>query len=202
MTTQTETKPRTFGPWPGAAVFLFSLLGILASVMLLQSELDLLRNPDADLLCDVNPLVGCSSSLLTPQAHLLGIPNSAVGLLAFGALAALGVVLALDGRLPKLVWWGLVAGALGALAFVVYFVFESVTTFKALCPYCMLTWVAALAVIPLLLGGAATSGALGEPAKPVGRSIVRYSWAITLVSYLLIVLVVVLTMSDKLARAF
>lgn len=200
--TSARATARPLGPWAALAFLAFSLLGLVSSALLLDSELTVLRTPGAELDCDVNPLIGCSSSLLSPQAHLLGLPNSAIGLAAFGALIALAFVIALGGALPRLIWGGLAAGALLGLVFVSYFVFQSVVEFRTLCPYCMLTWVAALGILPLALGGAAASGAFGEGLRSLGRSTVRYSWAVALLLYLLIVLVIVVALPDKIGFLF
>lgn len=196
------TPTKSLNPAVGIAVMMFSLLGLVSSVMLLQSELDVLADPEANLICDVNPLIGCSSSLLSPQAHLLGIPNSALGLAAFSALLALGAVITFRGSLPKIVWWGLSAGVLGGLVFVAYFLFQSVAAFRTLCPYCMLTWVATLGALPVVLGAAGATGALGTRLISAGRSTLRYSWAIALALYLLVILVVVVTLPDKIGYLF
>lgn len=189
-------------PWLGLAVTVFAVLGVISSIALLQSELKLLRDPDAALVCDVNPLIGCSKSLLAPQAHLLVIPNSAVGLILFGALAAFGLVLMFRAGLPRLIWWGVAAGAVGGLLFVSYFLYESIAVFRTLCPYCMLTWAATLAIVPLAIGGAASSGALGRGAQGFGRTTLKFWWAITLIFYLVVVLIVVIALSDKIGYLF
>ena len=67
-----------------------ALIGIVACWELISSQLDLLRNPDAELICDVSPLVSCGDSLNVWQGNLLGVPNSFIGAIAFGALAAIG----------------------------------------------------------------------------------------------------------------
>lgn len=197
-----EASIRWAAPWSGLFIVIFSALGLYASVGLLMSELQALTDPDAHLACDLNPLIGCSSSLLSPQAHLLIMPNSALGLIAFGAMFALGAVLMFGGGLPRVIWWGFAAGSLGGLAFVVYFLYESVTHFKALCPFCMVTWAAVLGVLPIALGGAAASGALGGGARPAGKSLLKYSWALVLILYMLVLLVVLVTMADKLKYLF
>ncbi|WP_099332684.1 vitamin K epoxide reductase family protein [Actinomyces minihominis] len=202
MAASSSRASRWTSPGLGLALLAFAILGLLSSGMLIQSELQILQDPEASLICDVNPLIGCSSSLLSPEAHILGLPNAAVGLMAFGALAALAVVLLFRGSLPTVVWWGMVAGAVAGLAFVVFFVYASVSTFQALCPYCMVMWVATLGLLPLVLGGALASGALGEGSEERGRTVLRYSWLIILVLYLVVVLTIVLTMSDKIAQLF
>ena len=86
-----------------------ALIGILACWELITAQLDLLRNPDAELVCDVSPLVSCGDSLNVWQGNLLGVPNSFVGAIAFGALAAIGMVL-LSGAQPSFVGVSNVAG--------------------------------------------------------------------------------------------
>lgn len=184
-------------PVMGAAVIVMSALGLLASFALVQAELEVLADPGAELACDLNPLIGCSTSILSPQAHIFGVPNSVSGVAAFAALFALGVILACRGRLPRLVWWGLSAGAVLGLGFVSYFLYHSAFTFHALCPFCLVVWGATLGVVPLLLGGAAAEGAFGRSVVSAGKRALRYSWAIVLLLYLLVVLFIVVTMSDK-----
>ena len=75
-----------------------------ASWELMASELSLLRNPQVDLVCDVNPLVSCGASLNVWQGNLLGVPNSFIGAMAFAVLLAVGALLASGGRLPR--WIG------------------------------------------------------------------------------------------------
>lgn len=203
MAQSVATKPEQWTrPLLGLFVVLLSMLGLLASVSLLSSELEILNDPDALLNCDLNPLVGCSSSLLTPQAHLFGIPNSSVGLIAFGALFALGAVLIFKGGLPRIVWWGFAAGMTAGLFFVVYFLTQSVIVFRSLCPYCMATWAVILALLPLAWGGALASGSFGARPRRSGASILKFSWAIVLALYLVVVIVVVITLGDKLTALF
>ena len=189
-------------PWGGLFLTAFSVAGIYAALSLLTSEMAILEDPLTHLGCDLNPLIGCSESILSPQAHLLGVSNSAVGLAAFSALFALGATLMFGGALPRTVWVGLTAGAFVGIAFVAYFLFQSVTAFHSLCPYCLVTWAAALGVAPIMVGGAAASGSLGSAARPFGKSLLKYAWAVVLIGYMLVVLVVIFTMPDQVRAAF
>lgn len=198
-----STKPEQWTrPLLGLFVVLLSVIGLFASVSLLSSELEILNNPDALLACDLNPLVGCSASLLTPQAHIFGISNSAVGMFAFGALFALGAVLLFNGALPRIVWWGFASGTFAGLLFVIYFLSQSATSIGSLCPYCMLTWAVLLAMLPLAWGGALTSGSFGAKPRRLGASILKFAWAIVLALYLIVALVIVLVFGDKLIALF
>lgn len=191
------------GPWASGFLVVFALIGLYCSAQLLLSELKLLGDPAAELACDINPLIGCSTSLLSPQAHLVyALPNAAIGLFLFGMLLALAAVLAAGGTLPRLVWIGMVIGLALGTVYVIFFLVESVTVFRALCPYCMGVWAAILGALPLVVGSAARSGAFGNGAKSWGRTVTRYSWAIVLVLYLLVVLTIVITLSDKVGMLF
>ena len=66
----------------------------------------------------------------------------------------------------------------------------------------MLTWVAVLALIPIILGGALASGSFGDRSISSGKATLKYSWAIALVLYLIVILVIVVTMSDKIGYLF
>lgn len=122
-----------------------ALLIGFASLQLALAELQFYRDPAGHLSCDVNPLIGCSTSLTTPQAHLFfGIPNSLLGLAFGGGLLALALVLVAGGRLPRLLWWGLSLAGAVLLAYIAYFAHQSVTVFGALCPWCMVIWFASI----------------------------------------------------------
>lgn len=193
---------RSGHPVMGVATVVLSLIGLLASFALIQSEFKILADPSAELACDLNPLIGCSTSILSPQAHIFGIPNSVIGVAAFAALLVLGVILACRGSLPRRVWWSLAVGAVGAVVFVGYFLYHSAFTFHSLCPYCLVVWGATLAIIPLLLGGAASEGAFGAGPTAAGKAVLRYSWALTLLLYLLVVLFIVVAMPDRIGYLF
>lgn len=199
---RTNAPSQWTNPLVGAFVVFLSALGLLASVSLLQAELERLRDPDALLACDMNPLIGCSDSLLSPQAHLMVLPNSAVGMAAFGALLALGAVLLFKGSLPKVVWWGASAGMVVGLGFVSYFLYQSITAFRSLCPYCVLTWVAILGLLPLFLGATAASGALGGRARSGGETLLRYWWVVWILELLVVVLIVIVGLGSKISLLF
>lgn len=188
--------------WRSLWLFAFSLLGIYGSFMLIASELNILSNPDAILACDINPLVGCSDSLLAPQAHLFSISNSVIGLAAFVALAAFSAVLATGARLPKWMWWALAAGVTVGFFYVLYFLYLSLTVFAALCPYCMLTWVATVAAFVIVWANVFAQGMVGQKQIATGKAVGRY-WALVALGTLLIfVLIIVIVLRSQVAALF
>lgn len=190
-------------PSTGAIIAIIALVGLFCSVQLLGSELKLLSDPDAILVCDVNPLIACSDALLTPESHLLfGLPNSMMGIIAFSMLLAIAAVLLFRGSLPRVIRVLLVVGAFVGLIYVVYFLYLSISYFGKLCPYCMGVWAATLAFAPLALGIGAGTGAFGQKSVKWGQAVQKYWWAIALVLYLIVVLVVVLGLGDKIGYLF
>ncbi len=165
--------------------------------MLIEAELAVLGDPVANLGCDINPLIACSDSLLSPQAHLLGTSNSIIGLVAFSALLAFAVILATGARLAGWLWWGLGLGTLFGFGYVLYFYYQSLFVFKALCPYCMLTWLATIGVFVIVWANIYASGMVGRGAVSTGRAVSRYWILVVLATCLLLVLGIVIVLRQQ-----
>lgn len=197
-TTPTPQKPAT----PSLVMLLvFSVVAMAASAELVLAELTSLKEPSAQLGCDLNPLIGCSASLSTWQAHLLfGIPNALVGLGLFAGLA--GVFLAwFGGRLPRWLPLLIEAGLTAALVLIVFFLHQSIFEFTKLCPYCFVVWVCTI-VLWVQLGAVLMRLGWLFPGSAFARFWTAQRWLITAIILLLIVLIVAVTLSDKLVYLF
>ena len=176
-----------------------ALVGLAASVELILSEIRYYAEPDAHLICDINPLVGCSSSLVSPQAHILfGIPNSVVGTAFYGGLLGLGLALLCGGKLPRLVWWGLSAAALVSAGFIVFFAYASITQFQALCPWCSLIWLVSIPFAVHTWARTAERGYLPLP-KGAERFLVGNRWLLTAALYGVLLAAVGVGLADRIA---
>lgn len=118
-----------------------ALIGLWASFVLTVDTIELIKNPAADLPCNINPFVSCSSVASTWQAEVFGFPNSLLGIAGFAMLFAAGVMLLWGGRAKKPLWLLVNLGTLAAIIFVMWFFFQSVYNIGSLCVYCMVTWV-------------------------------------------------------------
>lgn len=145
------------------------LVGLVASIALVLSQIELLEDPNSILSCDINPLIGCSSSLLAWQSHLFfGIPNAVMGTAIFGMVLVVGLMFLAGARVGRWFWQLMVVAVLAGFAFVAWFLTQSITEFRTLCPWCMVSWAVVLGVGFPVIGRAAQAGHL-----PVGKKLSR-----------------------------
>src|SRR5579862_1965770 len=122
-------------------VLLFgSLAGLAASLTLTYDKLQLLRDPSYHTNCNLSPVLSCESVMKTPQASILGVPNSVYGIVLFSMLFAFSLVLLSGAPLKRWLWLLMQAAATGGLGFVAYLVFESAFRLHTICPWCLCVW--------------------------------------------------------------
>jgi len=71
-------------------VLIAGVIGLIASTTLTVEKIELLRNPSYVPSCNINPIVSCGSVMTTPQASVLGFPNSLIGIAAFTIVTVTG----------------------------------------------------------------------------------------------------------------
>jgi uncharacterized membrane protein len=175
------------------AIFLIvaGVVGWIAAFALTVEKFVLLTDPTEALGCDFSVLVQCRANLESWQGSLFGFPNPVIGLAAWIAPIVVGVALLAGARFARWFWVLFNLGVVGALAFVVWLISQSVFVLGTLCPWCMVTW---SATIPLFW--AVTLYNLREGNIPVAARVRRlgaalYGWvpAITLASYLVVAVI-------------
>jgi uncharacterized membrane protein len=176
------TAPDSRAGVPAASawwVLIAGVIGLAASMTLTVEKIDLLRNPSYVPSCNINPIVSCGSVMVTPQASVLGFPNSLLGIVGFTVVIVTGVLAVAKVILPQWYWIGLTVGVLIGAAFVHWLIFQSLYRIGALCPYCMVVWgvtvsllvvVASIAFRPVLQG------------RQSGAASVLYQWRWSLVA--------------------
>lgn len=140
-----DLKPApTAGLWVPALsawwVLIAGVVGLLASITLTVEKIELLANPAFVPSCNINPIVSCGSVMVTPQASVLGFPNSLLGIAGFAVVVVTGVLVVAKVPLPRWYWVGLAVGVLIGAGFVHWLIFQSLYRIGALCPYCMVVW--------------------------------------------------------------
>ncbi|MBD3689115.1 hypothetical protein H8R18_06130 [Nanchangia anserum] len=175
-----------------------SLIGTIASALLLRTGVFYASHPDASLACDVNPLIGCSSSLQAPEGHLFGVPNALVGTIGFALFLGIAIVLACGRRVPRLLWGLIGLGCLAGCVWIVWFLYLSVTTFRSLCPYCLVVWVVTIPLTCIVWSHLARTRRAGSP-EGMRRILLQARWLIVIVVYAAIIATVAVGLADKVA---
>lgn len=175
----------------GAVLLAGGLVGAVVSLLLLLDKLALLADPTFVPSCSVDPVLSCGTIMKTWQASLLGFPNPVIGLLTFPVAAAAGALVLGGVALPRWAWWSLQAGTTLGLLFVHWLIVQSLAVIHALCPWCMVAWVAVIAMFWFTTVQNLRAGLLGgAPA-----TLRHHGWGLA-VWYLAIVAAIVATFPD------
>lgn len=164
-------------------------IGLLAAGTLLVEKIRVLSEPSYVPSCSLNPVLSCGSVMNSEQAEVLGFPNPIIGVAAFAVVAATGAALLAGARLARWYWWGLQAGVVAGMGFVVWLFVQSLYVIGALCPYCMVVWVVVLVTFWYVTLRNVEQGLFGE--KFAGHSVVRTVLVWHSVGVLVVVLVAV-----------
>lgn len=125
-----------------------SLIGLIASFVLILEKIQLLKNPASQLSCNINPVVSCSNVITSKQAEAFGFANPIIGLVSFAVIITIAMGIFAGAKYKRWFWLGLQAGVIFGAAFVIWLSFEAIYDIRALCPYCIIVW---LMVIPLFV---------------------------------------------------
>ncbi|WP_018142722.1 vitamin K epoxide reductase family protein [Alloscardovia criceti] len=135
--------------WLYLVMLLASATALLVSFVLSAETLQLARNPQASLGCDVNAVISCSDVANSWQSEFirfgsLSFPNAFFGIAAESVFVTVAVIGLARITMPR--WFALAAwvGNLLALAYALWLFSQSVFVIQALCPWCMLLLVSTM----------------------------------------------------------
>jgi uncharacterized membrane protein len=137
-------------------------VGLLASAALMIERVAVASDPDYVPSCSINPILTCTSAMLSAQGELFGFPNPLLGVAGFPVVVATGAAMLAGARMQRWYWTGMWLGGLGAMAFMHWLIAESLFSIEALCPYCMVVWAATTPLFAVVSAYALPRGALGE----------------------------------------
>ena len=140
-------------------------VGRVAAFILLVEKIALLTDSTYVPSCSINPVLSCGSVMNTDQAAAFGFPTPILGVAGFTALLTIGVVLLTRATLPGWFWWGIQAGTTFGVVFVHWLIFQSLYRIGALCPYCMIVWVATITAFVTATAHNARAGRLRLPSR-------------------------------------
>lgn len=186
----TPTKLDRFLPW---LLIVAGIVGLIASFVLTMDKMEMLKNPDYQPSCNINPIIACGSVIVTSQASAFGFPNPFLGLAGFAVLITVGITWLTGARSTNKWYWRafLLATFLGVV-FVHWLAFQSVYRIEALCPYCMAVWTVTIATFFYSLLWVLRQGYITVPARfnRVIRFVNRNHFGVLLSWYLVIVVLI------------
>jgi uncharacterized membrane protein len=176
-------------------ILIAGVLGLIASATLTVEKIEILINPAYVPSCNLNPVVACGSVMTTPQASAFGFPNSLIGIAAFAVVIVTGVLVVAKVPLPRWDWIGMTVGTRFGAVFVHWLIFQSLYRIGALCPYCMVVWVATISLLVVVASigfGPATDGSGGV----VVRELHHWRWSIATIWFTTVFLLIVVRFWD------
>ncbi|OTA25866.1 hypothetical protein B9G54_06755 [Alloscardovia macacae] len=128
--------------WTYLIMLLASASALIVSFALSAETLQLARNPQGALACDVNAVISCSNVANSWQSEFihfggLSFPNAFFGIAAESVFVTVAVVGLAGVVLPR--WFSIASwvGNLLALVYALWLFSQSVFVIEALCPWCM-----------------------------------------------------------------
>jgi uncharacterized membrane protein len=126
-----------FLPW---LLLIGGAIALMASVMLSVEVFDRLKNPHFVPICNLNPVLSCTSVADSTQAHAFGFPNYFIGIAGYAVTAAIGMAMLAGARFARWFWRLVEIGLLFSVAFVTWLQFQTLYRIGALCIFCMVVW--------------------------------------------------------------
>ena len=101
----------------------------------------MLKNPSAELSCNLSPIVDCSGVLNDRLAAVMGFPNALLGMIFFAILATSGLVLLSGGKFSGWFKHFVMVVSTILILFSVWFFGVSLYVFGKICIFCVVGWV-------------------------------------------------------------
>lgn len=121
-------------------LIIFGLTGLLASSAISIEKVSLLKDPTAELVCNINPIYSCGNVINSKQSSVFGFSNELMGIAMFSAIITVGVVVLSGSQLKPWIWKLFMLGMVGSMAFVLWFFYQSVYVIGSLCIFCSIVW--------------------------------------------------------------
>lgn len=136
------TGARHRATWIYLVALLASIVALVVSFVLAAETLQLARHPEAQLGCDVNQVLSCSTVAASWQSEIikfggLSYPNAFFGIAAESVFITIAVLGLARVKVPR--WFATCTwlGSLAALAYSYWLTSQSMFVINALCPWCL-----------------------------------------------------------------
>jgi len=129
-----------------AIIIVFALLGLYVSFILSIDTINVIRDAGKDLPCTVSSTINCLSVMKSSQAHILGFPNSFMGIMGYSMILMFGVILLMTKIKNKRFLVLLNLGTLSAFIFSYWLLYSSVSVIGIICPLCVISCLSATSI--------------------------------------------------------
>lgn len=192
-----EPGAATVAPRPGVPVPVLSALwvlfagviGLIASLTLTVEKVRLLTDSSYAPSCNINPVLSCGSVMATPQASVLGFPNSLIGIAAFTVVMVTGVLAVAKVQLPQWYWIGMAVGTLAGAAFVHWLIYQSLYRIGALCPNCMVVWALTISLL-VVVASIAFHPVQQSHGHAAARTLYQWRWSLAVLWFTAVFLLI------------
>lgn len=168
-------------------IILFGAVGLAAAGILTIEKIELLKNPNYVTSCSVSPIVACSPVINSPQASVFTLPNPAFGILGYGLVISVGMVILAGAAKLKNWWWRLfLLGTLAGTVFVGWLVYQTLYSIGSLCLYCVAAWVVTIPTFVTTLKITSLNGSVKLPRK-LKDLVEKYPLELTTTLYAIII---------------
>ena len=129
-----------------AVITLAGIVGFLASFLQMIEKIELLKNPNSALFCNINAVFSCSNILNVWQSSVFGFPNSLMCVTFFAIMMTAGIIGWTGSSMNKklrLIFMGM---SLFFVGFGFWYLWQSIFVVGALCIFCIFCYGAVLAI--------------------------------------------------------
>lgn len=121
-----------------------SLVGLVASFWQAAERVHILKNPNAILSCNINPVIDCGTVMGHKLAALFGFPNTFIGMVMFSMLFMVGMGMWMGVKLTQKFRNLIMALNLVAILFSFWFFGVSLYVIGKICLFCLAIWPASV----------------------------------------------------------
>ena len=127
-----------------------AFIGLVASFWQVVERIFMLKNPGAELSCNLNPILDCGTVLGNRWSALFGFPNALLGIVMFTILFTIGLMLLNGNKKKKWFWKVFLAVMIMLILFSVWFFATSLYVIGKICIFCIFIWTVS---VPIFLYG-------------------------------------------------
>lgn len=127
--------------WLFLLMLLSAVASLVAAFVLSVDALKILEEPGKALSCDINSFISCGTVAQTWQAHLLGFPNSFIGMICEPVVITIAIAGLSGTNFPRWFMFSAQVVYFLGLVFALWLFTQSAFVIGAFCPWCLLVTV-------------------------------------------------------------